>query len=183
MPRPRSTMSIPSSSITRRSWPRSSTRPAAGKGSASSCGSRRRRSKAPSSISRPSSAPSPPMPRSLLRAASANGCQVGLAFHVGSQCLVPGAYRDALQDRRRDHGGGPDAAADPRRRRRLPRHLCRQLRPAAGGFHDRDRSGGEGSEAAPRLHSDVRAGPRPGRPCHLNRRPGPAAQGQPALHQ
>jgi len=32
----------------------------------------------------------------LLRAASANGCQVGLAFHVGSQCLLPTAYREAL---------------------------------------------------------------------------------------
>src|SRR5207249_10360501 len=32
----------------------------------------------------------------LLRKASAHGCQVGLAFHVGSQCLVPSAYRNAL---------------------------------------------------------------------------------------
>jgi ornithine decarboxylase len=32
----------------------------------------------------------------LLRKASAHGCQVGLAFHVGSQCLVPSAYRSAL---------------------------------------------------------------------------------------
>jgi ornithine decarboxylase len=32
----------------------------------------------------------------LLKAARRNGCQVGLAFHVGSQCLVPGAYLDAL---------------------------------------------------------------------------------------
>ena len=34
---------------------------------------------------------------SLLREARSRGCQVGLAFHVGSQCLVPGAYRQALQ--------------------------------------------------------------------------------------
>lgn len=33
----------------------------------------------------------------ILKAASANGCQVGIAFHVGSQCLVPGAYREALR--------------------------------------------------------------------------------------
>jgi len=33
----------------------------------------------------------------LLRLARSNGCQVGLAFHVGSQCLVPDAYRIALR--------------------------------------------------------------------------------------
>lgn len=33
----------------------------------------------------------------LLKEARARGCQVGLAFHVGSQCLVPGAYANALQ--------------------------------------------------------------------------------------
>ena len=33
----------------------------------------------------------------LLREARSRGCQVGLAFHVGSQCLVPGAYRQALR--------------------------------------------------------------------------------------
>jgi len=32
----------------------------------------------------------------LLRQASSYGCQVGLAFHVGSQCLFPSAYRTAL---------------------------------------------------------------------------------------
>ena len=32
----------------------------------------------------------------LLRAAAARGCRVGLSFHVGSQCGVPGAYRTAL---------------------------------------------------------------------------------------
>jgi ornithine decarboxylase len=33
----------------------------------------------------------------LLRQASSHGCQVGLAFHVGSQCLVPAAYHGALR--------------------------------------------------------------------------------------
>ena len=33
----------------------------------------------------------------LLRAARSQGCQVGLAFHVGSQCLLPRAYLDALR--------------------------------------------------------------------------------------
>jgi len=33
----------------------------------------------------------------LLRAARQQGCQVGIAFHVGSQCLVPGAYSQALE--------------------------------------------------------------------------------------
>jgi ornithine decarboxylase len=33
----------------------------------------------------------------LLRAARKQGCQVGLAFHVGSQCVVPGAYGQALE--------------------------------------------------------------------------------------
>jgi ornithine decarboxylase len=33
----------------------------------------------------------------LLRKASSHGCQVGLAFHVGSQCLVPSAYSVALR--------------------------------------------------------------------------------------
>jgi ornithine decarboxylase len=32
----------------------------------------------------------------LLKEAKAHGCQVGLAFHVGSQCLNPDAYRTAL---------------------------------------------------------------------------------------
>jgi ornithine decarboxylase len=32
----------------------------------------------------------------LLKEAKAHGCQVGLAFHVGSQCLNPDAYRRAL---------------------------------------------------------------------------------------
>jgi ornithine decarboxylase len=32
----------------------------------------------------------------LLREARSRGCQVGLSFHVGSQCLVPGAYGEAL---------------------------------------------------------------------------------------
>ncbi|HVJ34769.1 MAG TPA: type III PLP-dependent enzyme [Terriglobia bacterium] len=34
---------------------------------------------------------------SMLREARSRGCQVGVAFHVGSQCLVPGAYRAALK--------------------------------------------------------------------------------------
>lgn len=34
---------------------------------------------------------------SMLREAKSRGCQVGLAFHVGSQCLVPGAYGEALK--------------------------------------------------------------------------------------
>jgi ornithine decarboxylase len=33
----------------------------------------------------------------LLKEARARGCQVGLAFHVGSQCLVPEAYSVALK--------------------------------------------------------------------------------------
>ncbi len=33
----------------------------------------------------------------LLRKARSQGCQVGLAFHVGSQCLVPRAYLEALR--------------------------------------------------------------------------------------
>jgi len=33
----------------------------------------------------------------MLKEARAQGCQVGIAFHVGSQCLVPGAYTDALK--------------------------------------------------------------------------------------
>lgn len=33
----------------------------------------------------------------LLREARSQGCQVGLAFHVGSQCLVPEAYGQALE--------------------------------------------------------------------------------------
>ena len=33
----------------------------------------------------------------LLKAASARGCSVGLAFHVGSQCRTPSAYSAALQ--------------------------------------------------------------------------------------
>lgn len=33
----------------------------------------------------------------ILREAASRGCRVGLAFHVGSQCLVPGAYADALK--------------------------------------------------------------------------------------
>lgn len=32
----------------------------------------------------------------LLKEARSQGCQVGLCFHVGSQCTVPGAYRQAL---------------------------------------------------------------------------------------
>jgi ornithine decarboxylase len=32
----------------------------------------------------------------MLRDAASRGCRVGLAFHVGSQCLVPGAYATAL---------------------------------------------------------------------------------------
>jgi ornithine decarboxylase len=39
----------------------------------------------------------PDLAADLLRKASSQGCQVGLAFHVGSQCIVPGAYRDALK--------------------------------------------------------------------------------------
>jgi len=33
----------------------------------------------------------------LLKEARSRGCQVGLCFHVGSQCTHPGAYRDALK--------------------------------------------------------------------------------------
>lgn len=33
----------------------------------------------------------------MLCEARSRGCQVGLAFHVGSQCLVPAAYRQALE--------------------------------------------------------------------------------------
>jgi ornithine decarboxylase len=33
----------------------------------------------------------------MLKEAQSRGCQVGVAFHVGSQCLTPGAYSTALQ--------------------------------------------------------------------------------------
>jgi ornithine decarboxylase len=33
----------------------------------------------------------------MLKEAQSRGCQVGVAFHVGSQCLTPGAYATALQ--------------------------------------------------------------------------------------
>ncbi|MDY0883258.1 type III PLP-dependent enzyme [Dongia soli] len=33
----------------------------------------------------------------MLREAKSRGCQVGIAFHVGSQCVVPGAYGVALR--------------------------------------------------------------------------------------
>lgn len=33
----------------------------------------------------------------MLKEAKSRGCQVGIAFHVGSQCLDPEAYRDAIQ--------------------------------------------------------------------------------------
>lgn len=33
----------------------------------------------------------------MLKEAQSRGCQVGIAFHVGSQCLVPGAYSEALK--------------------------------------------------------------------------------------
>lgn len=33
----------------------------------------------------------------LAKAAKAKGCKVGFCFHVGSQCLDPGAYRTALE--------------------------------------------------------------------------------------
>ena len=33
----------------------------------------------------------------LLKEAHSRGCQLGLCFHVGSQCLIPGAYGDALK--------------------------------------------------------------------------------------
>ena len=39
---------------------------------------------------------SPALAAELLRAVSDAGCQAGLAFHVGSQCLSPRAYRTAL---------------------------------------------------------------------------------------
>ncbi|MFQ5783438.1 MAG: type III PLP-dependent enzyme [Alphaproteobacteria bacterium] len=40
---------------------------------------------------------SPEMAAELLREARREGCQAGLAFHVGSQCLTPRAYRTALE--------------------------------------------------------------------------------------
>jgi len=33
----------------------------------------------------------------MLKEAQSRGCQTGIAFHVGSQCLTPGAYSTALQ--------------------------------------------------------------------------------------
>ena len=39
---------------------------------------------------------SPALAADLLRAVRDEGCQGGLAFHVGSQCLTPRAYRTAL---------------------------------------------------------------------------------------
>lgn len=33
----------------------------------------------------------------MLKEAQSRGCQTGIAFHVGSQCLTPGAYTTALQ--------------------------------------------------------------------------------------
>jgi ornithine decarboxylase len=33
----------------------------------------------------------------LMKEAHSRGCQLGLCFHVGSQCLVPGAYSQALK--------------------------------------------------------------------------------------
>ncbi len=38
----------------------------------------------------------PALAAELLQAVRAEGCQAGVAFHVGSQCLVPRAYRIAL---------------------------------------------------------------------------------------
>ena len=111
----------------------------------------------------------------LLRAASANGCQVGLAFHVGSQCLVPGAYRDAL----RIVGETVEAA-------RTPLHIL----DVGGGFPATYAAAscpaiedymmieaGVGSGSA-RLHSDAGRA-QPG--SHAIDLPRSAAQGQPAL--
>jgi len=39
----------------------------------------------------------PPEAAALLKEAHSRGAQVGLCFHVGSQCLVPGAYTKALE--------------------------------------------------------------------------------------
>ncbi len=39
----------------------------------------------------------PALAAELLQAVRAEGCPAGIAFHVGSQCLVPRAYRTALE--------------------------------------------------------------------------------------
>src|SRR5262249_24052257 len=39
----------------------------------------------------------PPEAAALLKEAHSRGTQVGLCFHVGSQCLIPGAYTKALE--------------------------------------------------------------------------------------
>ncbi len=40
---------------------------------------------------------SPPLAAELLREVRKQGCQAGVSFHVGSQCLTPRAYRTALE--------------------------------------------------------------------------------------
>ncbi len=40
---------------------------------------------------------SPPLAAELLREVRKQGCQAGVSFHVGSQCLAPRAYRTALE--------------------------------------------------------------------------------------
>ncbi len=120
----------------------------------------RRPPKARSITLRPSSAPSVAEAAAMLKEAQSRGCQTGIAFHVGSQCLTPERLYDRAEDGRRGARPGQGANRRPRCRRRLSGRLSRHQHAAAGRLRRRDRGGREEARPAPRLRVDVRARPR-----------------------
>ena len=118
----------------------------------------------------------------LLKRVKAAGAQPCLTFHVGSQCLSPFSYAQAIEIAQRtinlsgveiaalDIGGG------------FPAALCRG-RAAALPLVFRHDQGGAGESEPPQPECDVRAGPRSGGGRHLAGHPGGDAPGRPALSQ
>ena len=98
----------------------------------------------------------------LLKRVRAAGAQPCLTFHVGSQCLSPFSYAQAIEIAQRtiDLVGRGDRGAGYRRR--LSRRLCRPGAAALSLVFRHDQGSAGQLWTGPNLQCDVRAGPRPG---------------------
>ena len=120
----------------------------------------------------------------LLKEAHRAAAQVGLCFHVGSQCLVPGAYSMALKiigQVLAEAAGTPIQILDVGGG--FPAEYIGTNMPPLEAYIDGDRGRREGAQAAPRLRPHVRAGPGAGGRWHVAGVSGAAPQGRQALHQ
>ncbi len=118
----------------------------------------------------------------LLKRVRVSGAQPCLTFHVGSQCLSPFSYAQAIEIAQQTVRAAGVEIAALGHRRRFSHRLCR-TGAAALSLVFRHDQGGAGQPEHAEPESDVRAGPRAVRPGHLAGDPGGDAARRPAVHE